>query len=189
MMSDKIKEEIKEEISITIRRFDPEGDQEGRFQTFAIPAEAAQGMTIISALQYIQQHMDPPLACYYSWEQAVCRGCLLMVNGKVTFACTEPVHDGQKLEPMLYLPVMRDLVVKFVESEIELDPEACVGCGKCVEVCPMDIYELAPSGKAIVRDGSVRAFCGHAVDCIGCHWCEYVCPVKAIGVKKKSVSD
>ncbi|MCX5907342.1 MAG: 2Fe-2S iron-sulfur cluster-binding protein [Deltaproteobacteria bacterium] len=184
-MPPKIKEESREEIAIIIKRFDPEQDQEGYFQSFAIPKEAAQGMTIVSALKYIQQNIDPTLAFYYSCEQAVCRGCLLMVNGNEVFACTEPVYDGQKIEPMIYLPVMRDLVVKFIESEIELDPEVCVGCGKCVESCAMDIFELAASGKALVRDGSVRPFRGHAVDCIGCRWCENVCPVKAIQIRQK----
>lgn len=182
-------EETKEEITLIIKRFDPEQDQERHFQTFQIPQEVAQGMTIISALKYIQEHLDPTLAFYYSCEQAVCRGCLMMVNGRVTFACTEPVHDGQKLEPMLYLPVMRDLVVKFVESEIELDPEACVGCGKCIEACPMDIYELAASGKALFRNGLVKADYGHAVDCIGCRQCEQACLVRAIRIDKNSVSE
>ncbi len=184
-MPSPLKDESKEEIFLDIKRFDPEKDTEGYWQSFAIPRDDAQGMTIVSALKYIQQNIDPTLAFYYSCEQAVCRGCLLMVNSRVAFACTEPIHDGQKLEPMLYLPVMRDLVVKFSASEVKLDPEACVGCGKCVEACPMDVYELADSGKALVRDGSVRPFYGHAVDCIGCHWCENVCPVKAIRIQQK----
>jgi len=26
--------------------------------------------------------------------------------------------------------------------EIEVDREKCIGCGECVDVCPVDVYEM-----------------------------------------------
>ena len=53
----------------------------------------------------------------------------------------------------------------------------CVGCGKCVSVCPRKIIELVPASATIhvlcnnpVRGPEVTKVCG--VGCIGCHLCE-----------------
>ena len=179
---------MKPEISIKINRFNPDLGMEGFFQDFLIPSEMAQGMTVVSALKYIQEEIDPTLAFYYSCEQALCRGCLLLINEKICFACTEPVKDGQKLEPLPRLRVLRDLVVKFENSVIDLDVEKCIGCGNCVESCPMDVYELSQSGKAIVRDGPIKPSFSHIMDCIGCHQCEAVCSVQAISIRPRQSS-
>ena len=170
-------------ITIKIRRFNPEQDKEGHLETFEIPKSISEGMTIVSALKYIQENIDPSLAFYYSCELAKCRGCVMEVNGKSTFACTEPVQNGQTIEPLASLPVIRDVVVKFIESEIHLDDELCIGCEACVGACPMDIYEMSETGaKAAVRTGPARERKGHAVDCIGCRRCEEACPVNAIKI-------
>lgn len=178
-----------ESLRIKVWRFSPEHDKEGHLEAFEIPKSISEGMTIVSALKYIQENIDPSLAFYYSCELAKCRGCVMDVNGKSTFACTEPVQNGQTIEPLAYLPVIRDVVVKFVESEICLDDELCTGCEECVRACPMDIYEMSETGaKAVVRTGPARERKGHAVDCIGCRRCEKTCPVNAIEIRPLKTS-
>jgi pyruvate formate lyase activating enzyme len=83
------------------------------------------------------------------------------------------------------LPILRDLVVKFLLSEILLDDEQCIGCEKCLAACPMDIYEMSASGdKATVKAGPIKDTAGgHAIDCIGCRRCEAVCTVGAIQIR------
>ena len=56
---------------------------------------------------------------------------------------------------------------------LRLDPEKCIGCGMCAEVCPHRVFSLE-GGKARVadRDG-----------CIECGGCARNCPVEAISVK------
>jgi NAD-dependent dihydropyrimidine dehydrogenase PreA subunit len=56
----------------------------------------------------------------------------------------------------------------------ETDEDACIGCGACVEICPVDALEL---------DGDVPV-----VDeewCIGCGVCDTVCPSEAIAMKTR----
>ena len=58
---------------------------------------------------------------------------------------------------------------------IKVDMDKCVGCGTCVKVCPMNIYELKGK-KTHVKDGAEK-------DCIQCHACEANCPVKCITIE------
>ena len=53
---------------------------------------------------------------------------------------------------------------------IKINIEKCKGIAKCVEVCPVDIYELQ-DGKATVNNID---------DCIECCACVETCPEEAI---------
>jgi len=53
-----------------------------------------------------------------------------------------------------------------------VDPDSCIGCGLCVEVCPAGTLAMH-DGKAVVT-GTYSMGCGH---------CEAVCPVDAIHVE------
>ncbi|HHV51542.1 MAG TPA: RnfABCDGE type electron transport complex subunit B [Clostridiales bacterium] len=68
-----------------------------------------------------------------------------------------------------------------------INKDLCVGCTKCVSVCPKSIIEMVPgSAKGIVRCSShdkgavVRKAC--SVGCIGCMKCTKVCEYDAIHV-------
>ena len=47
--------------------------------------------------------------------------------------------------------------------------ESCIGCGTCVEACPMEAIELK-DGKAVINTEI----------CIQCGTCEGECPISAI---------
>jgi len=51
--------------------------------------------------------------------------------------------------------------------------EICIGCGKCVEICP---------AIAIVLDSDKKAVCNYN-KCIRCYCCHEVCPVNAIEIE------
>ena len=55
---------------------------------------------------------------------------------------------------------------------LELDQPACIGCGRCPEVCPHQVFELTGK-KAAIRDRDA---------CMECGACALNCPVKAIKV-------
>lgn len=56
------------------------------------------------------------------------------------------------------------------EHWVEIDLDLCQGAGDCVNVCPVNVYELI--------DGKVVA--DNINDCIECLACEGICPYNAI---------
>ena len=54
----------------------------------------------------------------------------------------------------------------------EVDSEKCIGCEECVEVCPVDVYEIQKE-KSVPVNGE---------ECIGCESCIEVCEQDAITV-------
>ncbi len=57
-------------------------------------------------------------------------------------------------------------------ATLKLDQPACIGCGRCLEVCPHQVFELIEK-KADIRDLDA---------CMECGACALNCPVKAIKV-------
>lgn len=54
---------------------------------------------------------------------------------------------------------------------------ACIRCGKCIEVCPMQLQPYALHQASIHSDG--KAFLSqNGMDCIECGCCNFVCPAK-----------
>jgi NAD-dependent dihydropyrimidine dehydrogenase PreA subunit len=54
----------------------------------------------------------------------------------------------------------------------KIDPELCIGCGICAQICPMDVIRMDRElNKAIIR---------YPDDCMICEFCIADCPVAAI---------
>lgn len=62
---------------------------------------------------------------------------------------------------------------KVLKSYPKLQPDLCVGCGKCAESCPAHVIEIKDRKAHFRRKG-----------CISCFCCQEMCPMKAIAVKK-----
>ena len=60
--------------------------------------------------------------------------------------------------------------------QLIVDKKKCTGCGTCINVCPVQIYELK-AGKAVAIPSKVK-------DCLLCRACEASCPQSAIVVKE-----
>jgi len=56
--------------------------------------------------------------------------------------------------------------------EINVDEDACVGCGSCVEDCPNEVYELDKEHRKIVVVKET--------DCMACLSCHEICPSQAL---------
>ena len=67
-------------------------------------------------------------------------------------------------------------------SEVIL--EKCIGCGKCVEICPYNAVELIDINKEFEEVSIIvqKAYINPAL-CKGCGTCAASCPVRAISVK------
>lgn len=55
-----------------------------------------------------------------------------------------------------------------------VDADKCTGDGECVDICPVEVYELQ-EGKAVVVAGE---------DCLGCESCVEVCESGAITIEE-----
>ena len=58
--------------------------------------------------------------------------------------------------------------------EIIVDSEKCIGCGECVDICPVEVYELQDEKSVPVNID----------DCVGCESCIEVCEQEAITVRE-----
>jgi NAD-dependent dihydropyrimidine dehydrogenase PreA subunit len=54
----------------------------------------------------------------------------------------------------------------------EVNVEKCIGSGDCVEICPVDVYEIQDEKSVPVN----------ADECVGCESCTEVCEHDAITV-------
>lgn len=63
-------------------------------------------------------------------------------------------------------------------SVVRIDLEKCVGCGLCVEVCPMDVMYLEPQAR--------KAIIAYPECCQNCGQCCVYCPTGSIGLTNET---
>mgnify|MGYP000099128404 CR=1 FL=1 len=68
----------------------------------------------------------------------------------------------------------RDSLEDKMGYNATVDADKCVGCGECVDVCPVEVYEL--------QDGKSNPVNGE--ECLGCESCVEVCEHGAITIEE-----
>jgi NAD-dependent dihydropyrimidine dehydrogenase PreA subunit len=58
-------------------------------------------------------------------------------------------------------------------ASLKLNTSACIGCGRCTNVCPHAVFEIE-SGKAVIKDRG---------SCMECGACAKNCPTAALSVE------
>ena len=92
---------------------------------------------------------------------------LLVVNGAMT---------GFAAELGRPLPILPGITSLLLYPEHKADASGrCVGCGRCVDVCPVGLVP-ALIARAVDRGGASAARRLMAQRCIGCGCCSFVCP-------------
>jgi NAD-dependent dihydropyrimidine dehydrogenase PreA subunit len=64
----------------------------------------------------------------------------------------------------------------MVRVSILIDEKKCIGCERCYEACPVEVYGFDDEGR--------KAFLANETECIVCRNCVEVCPVEAIVVEE-----
>jgi NAD-dependent dihydropyrimidine dehydrogenase PreA subunit len=82
-----------------------------------------------------------------------------------------------------FLFVSSELVRTHADVEVEWNE--CRGCGTCIKLCPMNVFELQDLSEYKDSKKSVPV---RKRNCIQCMACVSSCPTKAIEVKKKQMS-
>ncbi len=115
-MSDSIYGGLKDgqSIKVVIRRTPPAPE----LQEYLV--EVQSGMSVFNVIEKIRETLDPSLAQPISCRIGKCDICLLKVNGRVRWSCTEPASDGMLIEPAPRYPVLKDLVVDL-DKRIKVD--------------------------------------------------------------------
>ena len=104
-------------VTLKVYRYNPEVDSQPYYREYEVPTEGIQ--TLLDALFYIQENLDPTLSFRFFCRAAVCGSCAVKVNGISRLACKTPfktlVENSQGrpivVEPLNFLNTVRDLVV------------------------------------------------------------------------------
>ncbi len=97
-------------MRLLIRRF----DEKSYWQSFEVPVK--RGMTVLDALFYVRENLDPTLAFRASCRMGICGSCAVKINGKPRLACETQISKFKKeikVEPIDNFKVIRDLVTEF----------------------------------------------------------------------------
>jgi NAD-dependent dihydropyrimidine dehydrogenase PreA subunit len=60
-----------------------------------------------------------------------------------------------------------------VGQRVLIDLDSCTSCGRCVEICPTDVFRMSSGGNP---------FAEHESDCCVCFLCQDDCPAEAITI-------
>lgn len=96
----------------------------------------------------------------------------------VKIICGGPMMGVAVADPKV--PVMKgtSAILCLTKEELEQMPQtACIRCGKCVAVCPMDLAPYALHHSAL-HNHFEQFEKAHGMDCIECGCCAYTCPAK-----------
>jgi NAD-dependent dihydropyrimidine dehydrogenase PreA subunit len=107
------------------------------------------------------------------------------VNGVSALACRKISEKEMVIEPHGKFEILKDLVVNFNEIKkdtpekvpsvkIAIDPEKCIKCADCVDICPVGVYEAK---KGEIEVSGAEFCCGDT-----CNQCMTFCQAGAITV-------
>ncbi|GAA6184119.1 MULTISPECIES: succinate dehydrogenase/fumarate reductase iron-sulfur subunit [Alteromonadaceae] len=152
--------------TISIARYLPETSQSPFVQQFNVPVDDS--TSVLDALNYIKEELDPSLSFRWSCRMAICGSCGLMVNGVPKLGCKvflRDYHDEVVIEPLAHLPVERDLIVDMDAFLTHL--EAVKPYLIADDKNPTEANRQTPAQMAKYQQFS---------DCINCGLCYAACP-------------
>jgi len=154
-------------MKITIKRFHKEREPQSIEMDFEAEIE---NVTLLEFLTHIKRVKDPSLTFSSGCRSSICGSCSMRVNGVEQLACAYKVQDGDFIEPLRYMEVLKDLVVDFSvieeknrqvkawaqsqvsetmlredEKLIETQTD-CILCASCFSACPVMAVNPAFAG-------------------------------------------
>lgn len=112
------------------------------------------------------------------------------IRGRIFNIQKYSIYDGDGIRTLIFLkgcnircPWCANPEGLSSQFQVMFSHDKCVGCGKCVDVCPTGIHYMTTNeqGKAVHR-------VNRSIDCIGCRKCEEVCISDALDIMGKDVT-
>lgn len=155
------------EVKFKIFRFDPEVDQEPRFQSYVVSAEPRH--RILDCLNKIKWEQDGTLSYRMSCGHGVCGSDGMRINGVCGLACQKLVreYEGAEIliEPLPHFKVLKDLIV-------DMD-----GFLEGIKRCRPHLISTGPAlEKERLQSPEDRKKVDHVIRCILCACCTAACP-------------
>jgi succinate dehydrogenase / fumarate reductase, iron-sulfur subunit len=155
------------DVTLRIRRFNPEVDQQPHLETYQVPADPMD--RVLDLLHWVKWNLDGSLTFRRSCAHGICGSDAMLINGTNRLACkvlVREVGDQVTVEPLRGLPVAKDLLVDmepFFASYREVlpylindqpapdaerrqsqqererfdDTTKCILCAACTTSCPV----------------------------------------------------
>ena len=155
------------QVTLRVRRFNPETDRESRIETYDVPADPMD--RVLDLLHWVKWNLDGSLTFRRSCAHGICGSDAMLINGTNRLACkvlVREVGDQITVEPLRGLPVNKDLLVDmepFFASYREVmpylindepapdterrqsqqdrerfdDTTKCILCAACTTSCPV----------------------------------------------------
>ena len=159
-----------ESITIQIRRYRPEEEDEPTWESFEVPSN--DDWMVLDGLNYIKDELDGTLSYRWACRMGVCGSCGMMVNDEPVLTCATYLSGlgpgPVRIEPLKGFPVIRDLVgdmqdfidkLKSVKPWIIREEEKPLSEGE---------YLQTPEQLAEYKQYSM---------CINCMLCYSACPI------------
>jgi succinate dehydrogenase / fumarate reductase iron-sulfur subunit len=157
-------------ITLIVRRFLPEVDEEPRWESFDV--EVFSTDRVLDALHKIKWEQDGTLSFRRSCAHGICGSDAMRINGRNRLACKTLVKDLDITEP-IYVEAIKGLPL---EKDLIVDMEPFFAAYR--EIKPFLISNSTPEkGKERVQTIANREIFDDTTKCILCAACTTSCPV------------
>ncbi len=155
-------------VRLAINRFKSRQEIESAKSTFIVTVE--DGATILQALQYIYECLDPTLAFEYSCRYGRCGLCGVIVNERPVLACTAFIRTAEiNIKPLANLPRVRDLVIDRTLLDAFLKEHGIYFAANAGEAAAASgSVNTSPDFKPVMVPGGLVKLSG-CLECLCCH--------------------
>lgn len=102
-------------ITVEVERYDPETGESGR-REYQVPIE--HGWSVLNALEWIYENVDPTIGFYFSCRIGKCEGCDCLMNGTKILSCNTMAEGDMRLEPLPEFQVHKDLIPNRMKARV-----------------------------------------------------------------------